>query len=74
MVTIKGISGESNDYPITPDDHGKTVWDFVKDKCGLDANKDNTLIKDGPNGEDVKDREISKFDGKKLFITLKNVP
>lgn len=71
-VTVKKFDGKPEDYPITPEDRGKTVWEFLKEKVGLDAVEEDTLVLDGPTGQDVKDKEISQFDGKKLFINIKS--
>ena len=68
-VTVRKLSGETEDLPITPEDSGKTVWDFLKEKMGLDAERTQVKITEAADSEiDIADKAITSYEGKKLFI------
>jgi hypothetical protein len=68
-VTVRKLSGDTEDLPITPADSGKTVWDFLKEKMGLDAERTQVKITEAADSEiDIADKAITDYEGKKLFI------
>lgn len=72
MVTVIRIDGSSVQLPITPEDNNKKVWDFLKEKLPLEGDRSQVSIRpDVLSQEDVSDRLITEFDGKKLIVSPK---